>query len=476
MKHYALTILLTLLCLIGCGQASPPKADTSALDKEKFSAEVDALVKQYMDLDLFSGVILLADQGKPFYEKAFGMADRERKIPNTVHTRILIGSMNKTFTRVVVLQLIDEGKLKMDDKLGDLLPGFPKEAAEGITIAHLLEHRSGYGDYHTPAFWVTPPEEQTISSVVELARHMPLHFVPGTDEQYSNLGYVLLGAIIEKVTGRPFGESVQTRIVDKLQLKETDVFGTRGPENEAVGHRLTITGEVVRFPRSEGPPRPDGGFLATANDIFRFYQSFHYGTNLLSAKMRANDPLILEIEKLKKTPDQSMGEAGGFDGGNTVNLELPGRRFTAVVMANMGEPVAEKIVSGIQDLLLGHTPKPAMRPAGELVYKAFKEHGPAYVKQHFDSLTVNFHAQDPKDLILNSVGYELLVSGQVDHAIAAFTLNTELFPNAANCWDSLGEAWLKKGEKKKALANYRKALELDPELPSAVQAVKDLAK
>lgn len=476
MKPHLLSLLLAFSFVNSCGQADMPAKEGPTLDKKALAAAVDDLVQQYIDIDLFSGVVLLADQGKPFYEKAFGMADRERGIPNTVDTRILIGSMNKTFTRVVILQLIEEGKLKMDDPLGKYLSGFPKEAAEQITIAHLLEHRSGYGDYLTPEFWELPREEHTIAGVVELARTMPLHFPPGEGEEYSNLGYVLLGAIIEKVTGRTYGESVQSRIVDKLQLKDTDVFGTRGPENEAVGHRLTITGEVERFPRMEGPPRSDGGFLATARDIFRFYQSFHFGTELLSAGTRAKDPLIAQIEDLKKTPDRGMAEAGGFDGGNTVNLELPGRRFTIVVLANMGEPVAEKLAFGIQDLLLGRTPEPAMQPAGELVYKAFKEKGATYVKANFDSLTVNFHARDPKDMILNSIGYDLLFSGQVDDAIAAFTLNTELFPDVANCWDSLGEAWLKKGDRKKALTYYSKALELDPRLPSAVQAVKELAK
>jgi len=110
------------------------------------------------------------------------------------------------------------------------------------------------------------------------------------------------------------------------------------------------------------------------------------------------------------------------------------------------------------------------------VYNAFNDHGTDWVKQHFDDPTVNFHPSDPKNMFLNSVGYELLFSGQVDDAIAAFTMNTELLPMVANCWDSLGEAALKKDDKKKALTSYRKALELDPTLPSALQAVKDLFK
>jgi len=145
-----------------------------------------------------------------------------------------------------------------------------------------------------------------------------------------------------------------------------------------------------------------------------------------------------------------------------------------LVFANMEEPAAEQLGQGILAVIRGKTPPKPHLPAGQNVYKAFKAQGIDFVKTNFDSLTINFHPDDPKDLILNNIGYELMWDKEIDDAIAMFTLNTELFPKAANCYDSLGEAWLQKGDRKEALANYKKALAIDPQMPSAKRAVAQL--
>jgi Flp pilus assembly protein TadD len=113
-------------------------------------------------------------------------------------------------------------------------------------------------------------------------------------------------------------------------------------------------------------------------------------------------------------------------------------------------------------------------PARIAAYRAYQEHGTKYLADHFEDLTVNFHPSDPKDIILNSLGYDLLFDDHIPDAVAIFQLNTTLFPGVANTWDSYGEALLANGEKDAARKAYQKALALDPELPSAKAALKAL--
>jgi tetratricopeptide (TPR) repeat protein len=148
--------------------------------------------------------------------------------------------------------------------------------------------------------------------------------------------------------------------------------------------------------------------------------------------------------------------------------------ISIVVLANMDEPVAEKLFLGIHAILNGKDPQPPALPAVLNVYQAYLDNNVNYIRKNFESLTTNFHPTDPKDLILNNLGYELLFSDQTDRAIEIFKLNTELFPQVGNCWDSYGEALLAKGDRAGALKAYRKALEINPNIPSAQEAVKKL--
>ena len=466
MKTFITTILLALL--------------TSNCQSQKYNNDgqieesIDALVQKYMDLDIFSGVVLLAEQGKPVYHKAFGLANRETKTKNTLNTKFDIGSMNKTFTKVVIYQLLEEGKLGLNDNLGKYFKGFPSEAANKITIEHLLNHSSGYGDYHSPGYFEGAYGSRTIEAVVERIKKLPLFFEPGTEQEYSNSGYVLLGAIIEKITSKSYYENVRERIVSPLKLQNIYLENVQKIEDRAIGYWKTATGDLKNNVGMLEVPKPDGGFQSTTSDILSFYNAYHYSEKLLKAETKKKDAYFAFFEEIKGKDGVAIPQVGGFNGANTVMYEIPSQQKTIIVFANMDEPVAEKLGFGILQILRGKSPEDPKLPARQNVYQAWKSHDPDYVKKHFDELTTNFHPTDPRDLILNQLGYDLLFTGKVDEAIQIFKLNVELFPEVANNYDSLGEAYLKKGDRKKALALYKKALELDPELPSAKEMVKEL--
>ncbi|MDX2245948.1 MAG: serine hydrolase domain-containing protein [Bacteroidia bacterium] len=437
------------------------------------SLDIENYVQQYLNLDIFSGVVLVAEKGIPVYQKAFGLSDREKNIPNTLHTQFIIGSMNKSYTRVVILQLIEEGKLTWDDKMIQHLDGFTLVGTDQITIRHLLNHTSGYGDYHSRAFFELPFEQKNIATITKIAQRMELLFPPGDGNEYSNTGYVLLGAIIEKVTGKSYAENVKTRIIMPLGLKNTYVENVKTIPERSIGYLKTLEGveDNLHFLME---PKPDGGFWATAEDVMIFYRNFFYGDKLISPASRENDDFFQQIQPVYEMPGRAIPIAGGSNGNNTVHIEMLQNQTSIVVLANMDEPVAEKVGLGILKIINGNTPETPTLPAILTVHKAYMEKGVEYVKENFETLTRNFHPSDPKDIILNNLGYYFLHKGKTADALAIFRLNTEQFPEVANCWDSYGEALVKAGDKAAALAAYRKALDIRPDLRSAQDAIKAL--
>jgi len=475
MKSYTVILLLSLM-LIGCKNKENKQELANKEDSAELSKNIEAVVQDYIDLGIFSGIILVAEKGNIQFHKAYGLANRETKAPNTINTLFDIGSMNKTFTSIVVKQLVAEGKLNLDDKLTQYIPGFKDPNANKITINHLLNHESGFADYHTRNYFDLPLNERKLNAIVERAKSYDLNFEPGTEQDYSNLGYVILGAVIEKVSGKSYFDNVNERIVKPLNLKNTYLNDFSGLENRiAHGYYYTPLGELDESAPLQDIPNPDGGFLSTTEDIMTFYRSYYYDDLLLSEEAKSNDSFF---NYLKELPDgKATGSAGGFEGFNTALYQVVSNDFTIIVFANMDEPVAEHIALDILALTRGETPNKPQAPAIQNVREAFNKNGAEFIKANFEELTINFHPKDPKDIIINALGYAYLYeANDVDKAIKLFKLNTQLFPDIANCWDSYGEALAKSDKKEEAIKAYEKALAIRPNLESAKNALKDLKK
>ena len=207
----------------------------------------------------------------------------------------------------------------------------------------------------------------------------------------------------------------------------------------------------------------------------KFYRSYFYDDLLLSKEAKSNDSYFNYLQELPE--GKATGSAGGFEGFNTAIYQVVSSDLSIIVFANMDEPVAEYIALDILTLSRDETPKKAQLPAVQNIRKAFNKKGADFVKTNFESLTVNFHPEDPKDIILNDLGYAYLYEADnIDKAIKLFKLNTEIFPEIANCWDSYGEALVKSGNKKEAIKAYEKALAIRPNLESAKSALKKLKK
>ena len=171
---------------------------------------LDAYVQAEFKVKEFNGTVLVMQKGKAMYEKSFGLADREWNVANTNETKYRIGSVTKQFTAACILQLAEQGKLNLDDKLSKYIPDYPK--GDSITTHMLLNHTSGIKNYtDLPEFWPKAILPLSTDSMIALFKNKPLDFSPGTNWNYSNSGYFLLGVIVEKVSGKKLNYAIGAR-------------------------------------------------------------------------------------------------------------------------------------------------------------------------------------------------------------------------------------------------------------------------
>jgi CubicO group peptidase (beta-lactamase class C family) len=193
----------------------------------------------------FSGAVLIAKDGVPLHTAAYGLASRSPDLPNQADTLFNLGSMDKMFTAVAIMQLVEQGRLSLDGLIGEYWPDYPnQEVADRVTIHHLLTHTAGMGDCFEGEFFTTPTDQlRTLEGYLPLFVDDPLQFEPGAQFGYSNEGYIVLGLIIEKVTGQTYREYVEENLFGPGRMPQTGAqdLDTEAP-NRAIGY-TTMDGE-----------------------------------------------------------------------------------------------------------------------------------------------------------------------------------------------------------------------------------------
>jgi len=305
--------------------------------------------------DRFAGAVLITKDGKPIFSEAYGLADREHKTPITLKTRFRIGSMNKMFTAVSILQLAQARKLELTDTVGKFLTDYPnKEVASKVTVQQLLTHTGGTGDIFGPEFESHRLELRTLQDYVNLYGSRAPKFEPGSQWEYSNYGFILLGAIIEKVSGQSYYDYVRDHIYEPTGMIST---GSE-PEDKAVSNRsigyMKLDSTVWTSNTDTLPYRGTsaGGGYSMVEDLARFAEALE-GHKLL-------DALYTEMLTTGKpgTPDRSyaygfedrmfngtrcLGHGGGAPGMNGDLKICPGPGYVIAVLANLDPPAASRV-------------------------------------------------------------------------------------------------------------------------------------
>ena len=314
----------------------------------------------------FSGSVCLMLDGKVLVSKAWGEADREARTPNTDTTRFGIASVGKMFTAVAIAQLAESGKLAFDDRVAMYAPGWLPPGADSITIAHLLTHTSGLGDYlGTVVNDRTGRRFDDLEDYRDLAAGSNLEFRPGRGFRYSNTGYVVLGAILERITGEPWNTWIESHVLAAAGATHATA---RQP---AVRDRAVATGYHPRedggWGRTDslksGGGTPAGGGLATAADLARFATALLEGRLVSPAMLaRMTEPRVAMagtgkqygygIEVVSGREGRSVfGHEGGFPGiGASLEVYLPERYVLSVLSNTTGG--AAPIADAWRDLLL----------------------------------------------------------------------------------------------------------------------------
>jgi len=346
---------------IGFRPPKPPAGEAKKLSEKEAGRELEAFVKKLAAADVFSGAVLLAKDGVPVYKGAFGMANKDFDAANRVDTKFNLGSMNKMFTAVAIAQLVEKGKLSFDDPLSKFIPDFPdKESAGKIKIKHLLSHTAGLGGYFSDK-WDSKSrgDIRTVDDMMALAKaDEKLQFEPGSKWQYSNTGMLVIGKVIEIVSGQSYYDYVRENIAKPAGMTNTDCYELdKVNRNLAVGYDKQYTDAGVTFGNNifmhvmRGGPQ--GGGYSTVEDLLKFAQALQ-GGKLISAE---SVKMLTTPKPELNSPDygfgfqidpggKSFGHSGGFPGINS-NLDMyTGPGWTAIVMSNYsrgGGPVIQKM-------------------------------------------------------------------------------------------------------------------------------------
>ena len=260
-----------------------------ALADAGVSERVDQLMQEYHSTRHFHGAVLVAEDGKIIYSKAFGLASIEDSIPNTLTTRFGLASVSKQFTSMLVLQLVEEGKLSLDGTVTNYLPDYPGEPGDRITIHHLLTHTSGiYQDSPTVGTRASRRlEDHSRDELMEYFKDHELLFKPSEGFQYTNFNYNLLAIIAEAVTSKSYEELLQQRIFDPLGMKNTCVGAKSGPGSvAATGYDYDFLGDPRRVDFThESVAIGAGDLYSTVEDLFLLDQAL-YSDKLLSERYR----------------------------------------------------------------------------------------------------------------------------------------------------------------------------------------------
>ena len=309
-----------------------PKAAAGAPAFEKF---LDEMVAK----DLFSGVVLVTRGDETVLQKAYGLADKEHDVANTIDTKFNLGSINKIFTKIALLQLRAAGKVDFSKTLRTYLPDYPSPIADKITIQQLLDMSSGMGDIFGSKYDETPKDRiRSLADYMPLFVDKPLEFETGQGKRYSNAGYVLLGLVIEKVSGMTYDDYVRTKIFTPLGMNDTAAYESDAiVPKRAVNYTRDDDGTLrTNIHMRPGRGSSAGGGYSTAGDLLRFTRD---ARKVLSAT--SFDRLI--------GADPAVGWAGGSPGVNGV-IEMGGG-YTLIVLANYDPPAAEEVAQNVRKLL-----------------------------------------------------------------------------------------------------------------------------
>jgi CubicO group peptidase (beta-lactamase class C family) len=488
--------LLAVMVALGTG---PARADTDT--------RLDAYYSGLAAQGRLNGAVLVAQNGKVVYAKAFGYADFETRKPNDLDTEFEVASVAKTFTATAVLQLVERGKVDLDAPLARYLADFPYPA---ITVRRLLSHSSGMSDQDLEAAMrayektIAPrPMGQPDLAPALQAGTVTFQLKPGERWWYANIGYHLLARLVETISGESFDAYAHDHITRPAGLAHTYVVNAanlsktgRMAGNFDYAPRYAAVRTRIEGDRSN--VMGSAGVVTTVGDLLKFDQALR-GGRLLKAKTQEQaytpdrladgQPVSVWLDIGGMGPaedglgwfifkDRSHGKvvwhSGGMPGCATIFLRALDTKRTVIVLDNTNsEGLYKAGLSGLR-ILAGEPPLDAPLNLARIYARTLTAQGPdaAFTKLaalHDDTAHYVLREND-----LNNLAYEMLEDGQLAQALETFKVNAALFPASDNVYNSYAEALEQAGRREDALAMHRKAVALNPDNQDSKAAIARL--
>ena len=470
MRTTCLPALAAAVCAVsGTTMADPP--DAPAPDAN--APRINEIIQVYAGQGRFQGSVLVAIDGEVVYRKAFGLADVERGIDNTLGTRHGIGSLAKSFTAAIILQLVDEGRLDLETTVAAYLPEFRSDYAERITLDDLLSHRSGVRSEPQSRIDRDREGPYTLGELVRLANKNGLLFEPGTRYRYSDIGYNLLAAIIEQTEGKPFDTVLHERIFDPLGMGDTGlVCLDPNPLDRSTNYIRMAWGDTDRVPEvDESFAVGAGGMYSTVDDLYLWNRALD-GGEMLSKESRTR--MFTAGAGIRAygwgigTYNRGDGKRGDgnksklafaysdFRGPSTAMFRLVDDGHLVVLLGNVRQVPLAEIATNLASLLVGAPLNPAAPPL-EPLYEILMTQG-------VDAAVERFAGKPglPREAAINQLGYQLMNRGRLDAALRVFQFNVAAYPKQWNTYDSLAEGYMEAGDYLTATRYYNLSLDLNP--------------
>lgn len=479
----AVAVAIASSFLVGASIKAKPAAPANAVggSQEHLSIQINDYLRAAVANDHFTGSVLVARDGVPIVDTAYGMASYELGVPNTSRTVFRIASLTKQFTAMAIMQLRDRGELKVDDPICDYLANCPV-AWKPITIRHLLTHTSGIKNFSSLPEWdeYLSLKQYSRSGFVDLFLRLPLEFIPGEKYSYSNSGYFLLGMIVERVSKLSLDKFFKMNIFDPLGMTQSGYDTTRAVvPGAATGYYSRGTAFITATYVDPTGSLGTSGIVSTTGDLLWWDQAL-YTEKLLSRRslgeiftpFRNGYGYGWEIGT--RFGRKSIGHSGSDAGFSSYILRFPDDRLTVIILGNGDRMSAARAAISLSAIMFG---EPYQMPPPQLadeLWNLMMRGGLASTTARFDEVRKEETARpDANGETLLDLGYALFDARMLAEAEGVFRFGLQRFPDLTYAWDGLADVATARDDRETAVAFFKHSLKLDP---NNDYAIKGLAK
>ncbi len=461
---------------------------TQTVIAQNKQARLDSLMKTYHEYNMFDGSVLVAEDGKIIYEKAFGMANHEWDIPNTTDTKFMLGSVSKPITAMLMLIQVQKGLISLDKTIADYLPEFSAKNGNRITIRQLLSHTSGMPNYDIiKDFFPTISRQNfTREDYIKLYKDSALIFEPGTNYYYSSWGYFTLGYIMEKVTGKSYSQLMKEDILDKIGMNNTgSYFHTQVVKNRASGYDYSLGDYRSADFRDQSNTMGTGDLYSTVKDLFKLHLAISNNSLLnkdLTAEMFTSGIRPWRYgfgwfnQNFKYTATDSVFanyHLGTTEGFLAFLIRIPSTNSLVVFLCNSAPTHFFGIATNLLKVLYD---KPVIlkKPVHKVLEKILASNdGKKAVLEYYIMKKDSAHYYIDW-LAMDQLGNQLYDVKRFDDAIILFENNAKEFPQRDLALFDLAKTYEVVGKKEDAIIWYKKVLVLNPGYEDAKNRLKYL--